>query len=413
MTDLVEQIIKACEEIDRLDPKIHSFLPEPDRLQRLTKDAETLTQKYENKPKPPLFGLLVGIKDIFRVDGLPTQAGSRLPTELFAGDESVVVTRLKKAGALILGKTVSTEFAAGEPNETVNPVNHAYSPGGSSSGSAAAVAAGLCPLAIGSQTIGSTLRPASYCGIVGFKPSFGRIAISGAIDYAPSLDTVGLFAKTVQGLMPAAEVLLKDWQIPETTPRPVLGIPDGQYLTQPDREIQNVFMKTIKKLEEHGYTVKHIPMFRDIAEINETLWQVATYEMARVHTTHGWYPKYKDLYRPKTIALIEKGLAISEETYQNAKTKQNLLRKTIRTEMKKHGIDIWISPAALTYAPEMKLSFTGDPAMNIPWTFAGLPSLSLPIKDSVPLPLGLQLVGEFGEDEKLLKESQEIEQTVC
>src|SRR6185437_9294322 len=194
-TDLTTKVEAALDRLEQLDSEIHSFLPEPDRRARVTHRAEELMRVYANQPKPLLFGDEVVVKDIFRVDGLPTQAGSHLPVAAFAGKESAVVTQIKQAGGIILGKTVSTEFAAGQPNETVNPLDHNYSPGGSSSGSAAAVAAGLCDLGIGSQTIGSTLRPASFCGIVGFKPSFGRISTKNAIDYAPSLDTVGLFTK--------------------------------------------------------------------------------------------------------------------------------------------------------------------------------------------------------------------------
>src|SRR5687768_9417567 len=154
------------------DPAIEAMMPEPGRFERLQREAEALLARYPNPAeRPALFGVPVGVKDILHVDGLVTRAGSKLPPEELQGPESAVVSALKQAGALILGKTVSTEFAYFGPGPTRNPHNPAHTPGGSSSGSAAAVGAGLAPLALGTQTIGSIIRPAAYCGVVGYKPS--------------------------------------------------------------------------------------------------------------------------------------------------------------------------------------------------------------------------------------------------
>ena len=152
----------------------------------------------------------VGVKDIFHAAGFETRAGSQLPPELLTGPEADAVGRLRAAGCLILGKTVTTEFAYYEPEPTRNPHNLAHTPGGSSSGSAAAVAAGLAPLALGTQTIGSVIRPAAFCGIVGFKPSYGRISPEGLIFFSPSLDHVGLFTQDVAGMSLAAAVLCEN-----------------------------------------------------------------------------------------------------------------------------------------------------------------------------------------------------------
>jgi len=154
----------------------------------------------------------VGIKDIFHVDGFVTRAGTRVPPERFAGPEAASVALLREAGALIAGKTVTTEFAYFEPGPTRNPHNPAHTPGGSSSGSAAAVAAGLCQLALGTQTIGSVIRPAAFCGVVGFKPSFGRIPTSGLVYFSRTIDHVGLFTQDLDGMELAASVLCRDWQ---------------------------------------------------------------------------------------------------------------------------------------------------------------------------------------------------------
>lgn len=400
---------KLCKKIDEHDKYIHAFLLEKYRLDRILKQFKIVEKK--SQINQTLHSLSVGVKDIFFVDGLPTRAGSNLPANAFHDIQASVVTNLINNGAFILGKTVSTEFALSEPNETINPFNHNYSPGGSSSGSAAAVAAGMCELGIGSQTVGSTLRPASYCSIVGFKPTFGRINILGIIPLAPSLDTVGLLTKNTSKLLPITKVVLNNWNHHKTKEnKRVIGIPAGAYLEQADKDVLNVYSKTINLLKNDGYCIKVVPMFDNILEINENIWSLLTYEMSKVHS--DWYSKYKDLYRVKTIEAIERGLTISNSTYHKILNDKVNLHKLIKTKMEIDEIDLWISPAAKSYPPKMKLSFTGDPAMNIPWTLAGLPSISLPINNSGILPLGLQIIAGFGEDEMLLSESVKIEKII-
>jgi len=196
------------------ESEIHAFLAEDGRLERLLYRSTTLAERYPDvEARPPLFGIPIGVKDIFRVEGFDTHAGSRLPADELSGSQSAAVTTLEAAGALVLGKTVTTEFAYFSPGATRNPHDPARTPGGSSSGSAAAVAAGLCPCALGTQTIGSIGRPASYCGIVGFKPSYGRIPAEGIIPLAPSLDHVGFFTRDVAGARLVASQLCDGWTI--------------------------------------------------------------------------------------------------------------------------------------------------------------------------------------------------------
>ncbi|MCC6567925.1 MAG: amidase, partial [Anaerolineales bacterium] len=226
---------------DSREPEVLSFIPEPNRFERLQKDAEELIRKFPDvNNRPPLFGMTVGVKDIFHVDGFVTQAGSKLPAQDLQGDEATSVTKLKKAGALILGKTVTTEFAYFTPGPTRNPHNPSHTPGGSSSGSAAAVGAGMCDIALGTQTIGSVIRPAAFCGVVGFKPTYERISRAGVIPLSPTFDHVGVFAKDVETVGRVASVLVENWRIGELGDRdwrletgdskPVLGIPEGKYL---------------------------------------------------------------------------------------------------------------------------------------------------------------------------------------
>jgi Asp-tRNA(Asn)/Glu-tRNA(Gln) amidotransferase A subunit family amidase len=174
-----------------------------------------------------------------------------VPPELFAGPEAICVQQLRAAGALIVGKTVTTEFAFFEPGPTRNPHNLAHTPGGSSSGSAAAVAAGLCTLALGTQTIGSVIRPAAFCGIVGFKPSYDRIATPGLVYFSRTADHVGLFTQDVAGMALAASVLCRDWQPQPASARlPVLGIPAGPYLAQTEPAAMTAFEREVTKLQD-------------------------------------------------------------------------------------------------------------------------------------------------------------------
>src|SRR5215216_1966211 len=233
------------------EPSILAFLPEEDRFTRLNREADALVLNYPDLIKRPLlFGALVGVKDIFHVEGFNTQAGSRLPSDLLQGEEAKSVTRLKEAGALIFGKTVTTEFAYFSPGATRNPHNPEHTPGGSSSGSAAAVAAGFCHLALGTQTIGSIIRPASFCGVVGLKPNYDRISREGVIPLSPSLDHVGFFVPDVESAIDAARVLYRDWTEPiEPEKKPRFAIPDGPYLQSVSPEGLAHFENVCKFLE--------------------------------------------------------------------------------------------------------------------------------------------------------------------
>ena len=209
----VNYVENMCARIAKTDPILEAMLPEPDRLERLRAEAIALAEKYPDPDnRPPLYGLLVAVKDIFHVSGFVTRAGTVVPPELFAGSEAEMVVKLKEAGALILGKSVTTEFAYFEPGPTRNPRNPDHTPGGSSSGSAAAVAAGYCALALGTQTIGSVTRPAAFCGIVGFKPTLDRLPTAGLIYFSRTIDHVGLFTQDVDGMALAAASLCRGWR---------------------------------------------------------------------------------------------------------------------------------------------------------------------------------------------------------
>lgn len=402
-------------EIDRLEarfahaePVVLSFVPEEGRFERLRRDAEVLAARWPDaNARPPLFGLPVGVKDIFHVAGFPTRAGSRLPPEALAGEEGPAIAALKAAGALIAGKTVSTEFAYFAPGPTRNPYHPEHTPGGSSSGSAAAVGAGLVPLALGTQTIGSISRPAAFCGAVGYKPTYDRISRDGVIPLAPSLDHVGTFTPDVATARRAARTLVPGWRgereekaADRREKRPVLGIPQGPYLDLPGPEGKSHFEATCETLRRAGYSLLPVPAMPDFDAVVERHRRLVAAEIAEVHA--DWFPRYGELYAPQTRELIERGLAVSPDQVRRDREGRQHLRRQLEEARAAHGVDLWVSPPALGPAPR-GLGNTGDPIMNLPWSHAGLPTLTLRAGlGAAGMPMGLQLTGGWDWDEELV-----------
>lgn len=409
--DLLTYIDEVCQRIAEIDPLIQALLPEADRQARLHRDALALQARFPNPAtRPPLYGIPVGVKDTFRVDSFPTQVGSQLPPELFVGPESVCVTMLREAGALILGKTVTTEFAYFEPGPTRNPHNLNHTPGGSSSGSVAAVATGLCPLAVGTQVIGSTIRPAAYCGIVGFKSTYGRISTFGLIKCADSLEHVGYFAQDVAGIAYVAPLLCSNWHTVTTASLPVLGVPQGPYLAQASTEALDMFESQLALLQSAGYIVRRVDALHDIEDINRRHTRLVFAEMAQVHTS--WFAQYESLYRPRTAAALREGQAVDNAEQVKAREGRAVLRSELEALMAQHQIDIWVSPATSGPAPE-GLQSTGSPLMNLPWTYTGMPAITVPAGHAANgLPLGLQCVAATMADEALLSWAVPIETTL-
>lgn len=395
------------------EPTVLAFLPEENRFARLHEQAASLVLRYPDLvDRPLLFGALAGVKDIFHVEGFATQAGSRLPPELIQGQEAESVLRLREAGALIFGKTVTTEFAYFSPGPTRNPHNPEHTPGGSSSGSAAAVAAGFCQIALGTQTIGSIIRPASFCGVVGLKPTYDRISRAGVIPLSPSLDHVGFFTSDVATALHAARVLYKDWDEPiAPLKKPRLGIVEGPYLESASGETRAHFEKLLKLLEEAGYDLHRIQIMPDFAEIRMRHDVIMSAEASQVHK--DWFEKHETLYSEKFKDLVRRGQKITDDQLQDAL----MAREQFRAEMGKlfldHNIDLWLSPSTVGSAPR-GLESTGDPVMNLPWTQSGLPVVNLPAgTDPNALPMGLQVVGNWYNDESLLFWSKDLEEALA
>jgi Asp-tRNA(Asn)/Glu-tRNA(Gln) amidotransferase A subunit family amidase len=408
---LLTYLDQLQERFNIYEPRVQAFVPEESRFNRLSKEAGELLARYPLPQERPLFfGLPIGVKDIFHVDGFTTRAGTLLDSSLIQGQESVAVTKMKEVGALILGKTVTTEFAYFAPGPTRNPHNLEHTPGGSSSGSAAAVAAGLCPLAFGTQTIGSINRPAAFCGVIGYKPSYDRISREGVIPVSPSADHVGFFVQQAAEAPIVAQILCRGWRLVKTGDKPVLGIPKGPYLTRASQEALDHFEATYRLLEEAGFSIKHVPVMPDFDRIYERHNQIVAAEAAQTH--EKWYPSNSTLYHPKTAELIERGKQIDRPALHAALRGQKILRDELDKAMTKHNIDLWLSPSAVGPAPK-GLASTGDPVMNLPWTHAGVPTITLPSgTSSNGLPLGLQVVGRWYQDEELLAWAPQLEQVI-
>ena len=393
--------------LERDEPRIHSLLPEDGRSARLRRQAAEIERVHSDPSRrPPLYGVVIGIKDIFRVDGFETRAGSRLPPESLAGEEAESVRRLRRAGALVLGKTVTTEFAYFAPGPTRNPRNVDHTPGGSSSGSAAA-AVGLCPLSLGTQTIGSIIRPAAFCGVVGFKPSYGRVPIDGVIPLAPSLDHIGLFTREVAGAEYAGGILCEDWKALPAPGLPRLGIPTGPYLQRAGHTACMHFESAVFALRQAGYPIQTVETLADFDDVVRRHQTILAAQAAGVHSE--WFRRFGDLYHEQTAALLREGQQIDGSVLAAALDGQASLRRELHTMMDDAGIDLWIAPSTVGPAPR-GLESTGDPIMNLPWTQAGLPAITLPCgTEPDGLPLGLQLIARWYDDERLLGWARRIE----
>lgn len=380
--------------------------------------AQTLDQiRKRGEPVGALHGIPVGVKDIFDTKDLPTAKGSDIYTDRQPESNSTVVNKLQEAGAFVMGKTVTTEFAFMHPSKTRNPHNPEYSPGGSSSGSAAAVAAGHVPLAIGSQTNGSVIRPASFCGVYGFKPSSGIISRAGALATSATLDQVGLFARDIGDIALFADTLAgfdASDSATTTQPRPAMlqgylseaPVPPAiAWLDMPyaDKYASDVSEGFDELLAELGSTVERLPAPQSFAALVKCHKIIHEYEIVRClehEITHHW-DSISDTIKPTLTAAKSH----SEENYNEALEIQAASKDWFRQFF--NDYDAIITPAAVSEAP--LFGSTGDPVCCTIWTLCGLPCISLPLlTGSNGLPIGVQLVGAFREDDRLLRTTRTL-----
>ena len=408
-----EMIRTLKSSFERIEPEVEAFLPEEGRFRRLQKRLDTLFERHPDpENRPPLFCTALGVKDIFNATGFETRAGSSLPPETFEGTPSPVVERLLEAGALLIGKTVTAEFAFIAPGPTRNPHDLEHTPGGSSSGSAAAVASGLCDIAIGTQTVGSIIRPAAYCGIHGFKPSYDAIDRTGCLDLSPSLDQVGCFARTISEIRTTYSVM--SGTAVRRTPRtsaPRLGVPSESYLDGSDGSARAHFGMVCELLSSAGFELIQTDLFSDFDELHERHMDLCAIEASEVHRV--WRELHKRKYDPRTIALLDRAEELDDARRTLVQKSPLQLRSSLEQATSHEEIDAWIAPAATSCAP-MGLGETGDGRLNGPWTHAGVPTISIPAgRNADGLPMGVQIAGRFGHDEKLLDDADYLDQAIA
>ena len=340
----------------------------------------------------PLHGVPVGIKDIFHVAGMTTTCGAAPAFHVAATEDAAAVARLRAAGAIILGKAHTTEFAYFEPGPTRNPWNVAHTPGGSSSGSAAAVAARMAPLALGTQTVGSVLRPAAYCGVVGFKGTHGLISTEGVVPLAWSLDHVGVFARAVADVALTAGVLAGR-PLAGPAPRPPRLALASELVDRATPETAATVRATAERLARAGATIEEVKLPGSFAGVHAAGRGVLEVEASAYH--EELYRTHAAAYRPRTRALIEGGLARPAVAYARAQRARLAFREEVMPLLAGH--DALLSPTA----PEGLA--TGDPWFCAPWSFAGVPACSLPTGVSAAgLPHAVQLVAAAERDAELL-----------
>ncbi len=354
-----------------------------------------------------LYGIPFGVKDIYDTAGMPTEWGSPLYAGRVPPRDAELVGRLAAAGAIVVGKTHTTAFAYFDPGPTRNPRHLQHTPGGSSSGSAAAVAAGMVPFALGSQTLGSVLRPASFCGVVGFKPTYGRLPTAGMLPFAPTLDHAGLFTRTAaeMALLWAAITGRSEDRPPKGAPAARLAVPPWPIEGRLEPEMSEAFDACLERLRSAGLPIDEVPLPESFARLPAATDTIVRFEGARTHRER--FLEFGACMGPKLAALVEAGLGLHQGTYQAAiqavgRAKAEFAERTVQ-----HAV--WITPAALGPAPP-GLESTGDPRANAPFTALGVPALCLPFgRTDKGLPLGLQLATAAGDDALLLAAGAALE----
>ncbi|MCS7046646.1 MAG: amidase [Gemmataceae bacterium] len=394
--DLVDRCLRH---IDQWEPHVHAwvFVDGDGARAEARRLGDELAQ---GRRRGPLHGIPLGIKDIFDVADWPTAAGSKLWAKSIARQDSEVVRRLRAAGAIFLGKTVTTAYASFDPPVTRNPWNLDRTPGGSSSGSAAAVAALMCLGALGSQTGGSITRPASYCGVAGFKPTYGLVPCTGVVPLAPSMDHPGPIGRCVRDLRIMMEVIADSWLRPNQSgiSAPRLGRIGGLFDELAEPAVREAMSATVDELRRAGAAVCEVVLparFGDVLAQHRTIMAV---EAAAFHQER--LAQHPEDYPPRITALLKEGLACPAPEYVRAREHQRELQRDIERCFQE--VDALVAPATTDPAPDR--STTGNPAFNSPWSYTGLPTVSFPTGRFVAgLPVALQCVGRRGDDARLLE----------
>ncbi len=419
---VADYVAALLERVDAVEDRVQAWT-HLDREHVMAQARRADAARSRGESGGDLFGIPVGVKDIIDTADLPTEDGTVLHAGRTPHLDSDVVRRLRLAGGLVMGKTVTTELATYCPGKTSNPHNPAHTPGGSSSGSAAAVAAGMVPLAIGTQTNGSVIRPASFCGVYGFKPSAGLISRSGVLTQSPPLDAVGVFARSLDDVALLAQVLAghdtRDaLSLPRAVP-PLLRLARSDAALPPTLAwVATPFWDRVKPDAQLAF-----------GELVELLsGRIAPFELpANTADAIGWhktvmeadiagsfdmeFERGRDQLSASLREQIDRGRSVSAVAYRQALARVPVLLESFEAVFEHY--DALVTPATLGTAP-LGLDSTGDPLMCTLWTFLGMPSLSLPLLHGENgLPLGVQLVGRRGDDARLLRTARWLEQQVA
>ena len=391
-----------------------------DKKKLLEKAEEADTYRSSGKPLGPLHGIPVALKDIIGTYDMPTECGTKLRKGKSLSQDSEVANLIKNSGAILMGKTVTTELAYFDPGKTKNPHDYTRTPGGSSSGSAAAVASFMAPLSVGTQTNGSVIRPASYCGVVGYKPSFGLISRTGILKQSSFLDQVGIFSRTIEDAAYFSKVLIKkdlydcdtvhysaDNMMDELNkelefePKFIFYKTESwKKISKKNQEIFNYFIKSFKKnievFDEPSY-------FKDISKYHKIIHET---DMARSFS--DYYRLSKKSLGKNLVKAIERGKKYSAYEYGEAIDFRSRAYESYKEVFDDYyGI---ITPSALGVA-DKGLTSTGSPELSTIWTYMGLPTLNLPVLTGENnLPLGLQMIGNKFDDLRFLKYAKWLEQ---
>jgi amidase len=408
---VLQYVEACCRHISALEPEVRAWeWFEPARAM-----AEAEERAGGILGDLPLFGIPAGVKDIINTRGIPTRMGSPIYASQVPTHSAWVVRRLEALGGLVMGKTVTTEFAYRHAGKTRNPWNPAHTPGGSSSGSAAAVACGFVPVAIGTQTLGSVIRPAAFCGVVGYKPSFGAISRTGIHPFAPSLDTVGVFARSVADAAWFGACLMGHDPRDESTAvrgaQHTLSVPLAP-LAQPPRLAvvrtpkwplatqvqQENFAEAVATLRDAGARVREVPLPKAFDDAWENVMTIMAREAVRSFAVVE--SRYRIRLSPPLLELLDRGHRVTPEAYSRARTRRDDYRRWLDGLF--DGCDAIVTVPAPGEAPE-GLRNTGDASFNSLWTQTALPAVTLPTgRGPQGLPLGLQVVGRYREDERAL-----------
>jgi Asp-tRNA(Asn)/Glu-tRNA(Gln) amidotransferase A subunit family amidase len=419
-----EELVEAClARVREVDPQVEAwtFLDADYALAQ----ARALDElRLSGQAIGPLHGIPVGVKDIFDTADMPTENGSVIHAGRTPSRDATAVSRLRAAGAVIMGKTVTTEFAYFSPGKTRNPHNPEHTPGGSSSGSAAAVSSSMIPLALGSQTNGSTIRPAAYCGVIGFKPTHGLISRHGALALSRTLDHVGLFANSVEDIALFAEQIVGyDENDPDTRPRaripfaeiaaaepplaPMFAFIKTPHWQSADEDTREGFAEIIDGL---GSQVEEVELFPSTADAWQCHEIIMSAEMAS-NLEREWRSGGARLSE-QLRAQIERGREVRAADYLSTVGRIKLVNE-IFIELFEQRYDAILTPAAPSAAPK-GLASTGDPSFCTLWTLCGMPALSLPLlQNSAGMPLGVQLVGPRYGDARLLRTARWLAKQVA